>query len=95
VSEETREEIQARQHEENREMAEAFNKLIKPRTLEITMTTKEEAELCNYLDRSIYVFDEFEQVKPPRIVVDILEALRQAESGKTIEYEGGPCCEES
>jgi hypothetical protein len=89
MSEETREEIQARQAADNKVLAEAIAQL-KPRTLTLTMTNKEEMDLLFYLERAISVDETYGAEKMiPRVVKDIRDALNLAVGGKTVDYQGG------
>jgi hypothetical protein len=61
---------------------------LKPRTLVIQMTSKEETDLRVYLESTTQE-DKENGFNTPPVVSDLLEGLIQAEGGKTIDYKGG------
>jgi hypothetical protein len=72
------------------EVAKAANDILKglkPRTLGITMTTKEETDLREYLELTTQE-DKEQGLATPPIVSDLLEALIQGEGKKEFSYEG-------
>jgi hypothetical protein len=60
---------------------------LKPRTLGIMMTSKEEKDLREYLEATTQE-DKEQHFDTPVVVKDLLEALIQGEGKKEFNYEG-------